>query len=277
MRAFVLSGDGAKSAYQAGILKKLEELEIKPDIILGSSSGAISSALYSVGGSYLLEKLWTHDINNILDVFGFNWDFFRKQGLFNTRPLRKRLEKIFSTFSTPTIDFQINRLEMESNFVRRHRYKAYDNISIDLLVEQIEGAVAIQGIVEPVNGFADAGARELVPVAQAIELGATEIYVILATPPYYIPYEIPKGFGAFAKIMADSIEFLINRNFVNDLLDIHRHNMCQPSKKIAVRIFGPKDRIGHTLSFNRGKQYFNMGYHSHYEFKPTDIFPSEFL
>jgi len=44
-----LGGGGAKGAAEVGVLKVLEEVGIKPDIIVGTSAGSIVGALYSAG------------------------------------------------------------------------------------------------------------------------------------------------------------------------------------------------------------------------------------
>jgi NTE family protein len=59
----VLTGGGAKGAYQVGALKYLAEIGFKPHIIAGSSIGALNSAILSADRPFPdavdhLEKLW---------------------------------------------------------------------------------------------------------------------------------------------------------------------------------------------------------------------------
>ena len=49
--ALVLGGGGAKGAAHVGVLKVIEEAGIHPDIIVGTSIGAIVGGLYSIGYS----------------------------------------------------------------------------------------------------------------------------------------------------------------------------------------------------------------------------------
>ena len=49
--ALVLGGGGAKGAAHVGVLKVLEEAGVHPDIIVGTSIGAIVGGLYSIGYS----------------------------------------------------------------------------------------------------------------------------------------------------------------------------------------------------------------------------------
>lgn len=49
--ALVLSGGGAKGLAQIGVLKALEEAGLRPDLIVGTSMGALIGTLYAVGYS----------------------------------------------------------------------------------------------------------------------------------------------------------------------------------------------------------------------------------
>lgn len=49
--ALVLSGGGSRGLSQIGVLKALEEAHVRPDLIVGSSMGAIIGSLYAAGYS----------------------------------------------------------------------------------------------------------------------------------------------------------------------------------------------------------------------------------
>ena len=57
-RALVLSGGGAKGAYQIGVYKALKRLNIKIDIITGTSIGSINGAALAAGDYFKLKKFW---------------------------------------------------------------------------------------------------------------------------------------------------------------------------------------------------------------------------
>ena len=59
MKALVLTGGGAKGAWQAGVMKALHERGERYDMIVGTSVGAINGAGYSFGGVDRLISLWT--------------------------------------------------------------------------------------------------------------------------------------------------------------------------------------------------------------------------
>lgn len=56
--ALVLSGGGARGAYEAGVIKALNELNVRCDIVTGVSIGSINAACYIQGNLDLLFKLW---------------------------------------------------------------------------------------------------------------------------------------------------------------------------------------------------------------------------
>jgi len=58
--ALVLSGGGAKGAAHVGVIRRMEELNIPVDIVLGTSMGGLVSGLFSMGyNSYEMEEILT--------------------------------------------------------------------------------------------------------------------------------------------------------------------------------------------------------------------------
>lgn len=58
--ALALGGGGAKGSYQLGVFKALNKLCITPDIITGTSIGALNGALLTQGEPHILEELWAN-------------------------------------------------------------------------------------------------------------------------------------------------------------------------------------------------------------------------
>ena len=56
--ALVLSGGGSRGAYEIGVWKALNELDIKIDMVFGTSVGSINGALITQGDLGLAERLW---------------------------------------------------------------------------------------------------------------------------------------------------------------------------------------------------------------------------
>jgi predicted acylesterase/phospholipase RssA len=56
--AFVLSGGGSKGSFEVGVLKKLYEKGIEPDILIGTSVGAINAAKLAEGQRDSMDELY---------------------------------------------------------------------------------------------------------------------------------------------------------------------------------------------------------------------------
>jgi len=56
--AILFQGGASRGAFQVGAMKYLEEIGVRPDIIIGSSIGVINACLYASGGIQRMEKFW---------------------------------------------------------------------------------------------------------------------------------------------------------------------------------------------------------------------------
>ena len=69
--AFVFSGGGNRGACQVGMLRALCERGIAPDLVIGSSIGAVNAAFFAgnptLEGTYLAAEMWRTVATN--DVF----------------------------------------------------------------------------------------------------------------------------------------------------------------------------------------------------------------
>lgn len=92
----VLSGGGVRGIAHLGVLKALEEHDIKPEVIAGASAGAIVGAFYAAG----------HSLEDILYFFKttsmFSWQnyTYRKPGILDT----DKFEPVFAAY-LPEDDF----------------------------------------------------------------------------------------------------------------------------------------------------------------------------
>ena len=68
-RAIVLSGGGAKGAYEMGVWKALRHLKISYDIVTGSSVGSLLGILMAQEDYYKAFKTWYYmDYKKVIDV-----------------------------------------------------------------------------------------------------------------------------------------------------------------------------------------------------------------
>ena len=100
--AFVLGGGGVLGAVEVGMLRALLEAGITPDLIVGTSIGALNGALLatepSLGVIERLEGLWraaasTREVYGDRPVTQMRRAFRSRTHVFSPQPLRERLEQ----------------------------------------------------------------------------------------------------------------------------------------------------------------------------------------
>ena len=101
MKALVLSGGGSKGSYQVGVWKALRELNIKFDIVTGTSVGALNGAMIvqndyrkavSIWKKINLKVLFGEDAiesTNNFEIYKMYSKHFLKYGGMNVRDLEK--------------------------------------------------------------------------------------------------------------------------------------------------------------------------------------------
>ena len=121
------SGGAARSYAQVGMLKALVEHGIEPQIISGTSMGAIVGALYAAGHSpEAIEKILVK--KSIVRLMKFSW---KKQGLMKLEKLKKELPKYipeddFSALDKPLYIGVSNLNEARKEFF--HSGTLYDKL-----------------------------------------------------------------------------------------------------------------------------------------------------
>ena len=60
IKALVLCGGGAKGGYHIGVWKALKEIGFTPNIITGTSVGALNGALLTIGEDKIAYNIWNN-------------------------------------------------------------------------------------------------------------------------------------------------------------------------------------------------------------------------
>ena len=181
--AFVLGGGGYLGANEVGMLRALLERRIVPDLVLGTSVGAINGAavarLPQPEAMDVLQSLWTSlDREGVfaasLLTQAANLARTRTHMHSNTR-LRSLLARwLPETFQELTVPFQCVAASVE-----RAAERWFDS---GALVPAILASSAVPGILPPVEidgeHYIDGGIVNSIPISRAVSLGATELYVL---------------------------------------------------------------------------------------------------
>lgn len=181
--AFVLGGGGLLGAHEVGMLRALAEAGIVPDLVVGTSIGAINGAFVAAdpaGSAGRLAELWRSEA--IRQAFSENlWGRavrLARSGthLHSIEPLRHMLTEMLpaSDFAELALPFHCVAASIERASARW--------FSAGPLVSAILASCAVPGLLPPVRvgdeHYFDGGLVDSIPVGRALALGATTVYVL---------------------------------------------------------------------------------------------------
>jgi NTE family protein len=183
--AFVLGGGGVLGAVQVGMLRALLGPGIKPDLIVGTSVGAVNGVLLAAdptpGVINRLAYLWSSP--EARDVYGDSLP--RRVGRFvrtgthlhSPEPLRELLARELGAerrFDELAVPFQCCAASIEQASERWFHQGP--------VVPAVIASASVPGLMPPAHvageHFIDGGIVNSIPLARAIELGAATIFVL---------------------------------------------------------------------------------------------------
>ncbi len=180
----MLGGGGVLGATQVGMLQALTDADIHPDLIVGTSVGAVNGAVFATDptgdGLQRLSRLWAalaHDGVFTGGLIGRARTLARSNGtyLHSAVPLRELLSaSLPEDFSDLTVRFECVAAHIETASARW--------FSAGPLTEAVLASCAVPGLLPPVRRpdghYLDGGLVDSIPVGRAVELGADTIYVL---------------------------------------------------------------------------------------------------
>ena len=221
--AFVLSGGASLGAIQVGMLRALYERGIRPDVIVGTSAGALN-------GAYIASRPQT---SATADGLARIWRELRRGQVFPVNPLTGLLgflgardHLVPESGLRRLIERHVECERLEEMPVPLH-VVAVDVVTgeeLRLSSGPVLGAVlasaAVPAVLPPVpwedRALMDGGVANNTPISHAVELGAERIYVLptghacaLAEPP-----------GGALAMALHAISLLTHRRLIDD---IERH------------------------------------------------------
>jgi NTE family protein len=187
LTAFVLSGGGSLGAVQVGMLRALLQAGIRPDLVVGSSIGALNGAFLAghldLDGVEAMEKFWfsvqRREVFRISPRDLVRGTMGSQNHLFSHLGLRSLITRA---------DLGFSRLEDAPFPVHVVATDLFSGEPVVLsqgdAVEALLASAAIPGIYSPVmidgRTLIDGGVVANVPVRQALELGAKRLFVLPA-------------------------------------------------------------------------------------------------
>lgn len=182
--AFVLGGGGHRGAYEVGMLKALVEHGVEPDLIVGTSIGAINGALFASSpnehGVAVLERAWRN--LEFRDLFpGSLWN--RARAAVQQRTYLHTNDHLRSWLTDRLEPTDIEDLAVSFQCVAARIEDASEHwFTSGALVDALLASSAVPGLLPPVvvDGmhYVDGGVVNSIPLSRALECGATAIFVL---------------------------------------------------------------------------------------------------
>ncbi|MFW5981932.1 MAG: patatin-like phospholipase family protein [Halanaerobiaceae bacterium] len=241
--SLVLSGGGAKGAYQIGVIKKFLENNTTFDLIIGSSIGAFNGALlaeFVLQGlncreiSYKLEDIWFNMVNILpLNWFGLLKNIFtpgRIPSIYDNKALKSLISKYIPgerRFS----DYKVSQLSLTGTNLSKKKLEIFDFNSttpvIDALLASMTYPVAFPPVKIINDFFIDGGVLSNAPLKEAILWGSRNVYMVFLQPLSIvegIPKESNSDCLSIFEVIEEFIELASNQLMYGDLKNVKRIN-----------------------------------------------------
>jgi NTE family protein len=181
--AFVLGGGGLLGAHEVGMLRALSEAGVRPDLVVGTSIGAINGAFVAadpLGGAGRLARMWQGEELRLAfseKLWGRAARLVRSgTHLHSFEPLGRLLADALPgpDFADLKLPFQCVAAGIESASARW--------FSSGPVVPAVMASCAVPGLLPPVEidgaHYFDGGLVDSIPVGRAVALGASTVYVL---------------------------------------------------------------------------------------------------
>ena len=287
MRALVISGGGSKGAFAGGVSEYLiKDLDTKYDIFVGTSTGSLLVPQLSIGNVGKVKQTYTNvrqndiystcpfitkhdkDGNRTTSINHFNTIkmFLKRKKTFGEHlALRKTIEKAISKEDFERIqNSQKHVVVTVSNLTtNKVEYKYAKDCEYHDFLDWLWASssfVPFMSIVQK-NGYeyADGGFGNYIPIEEAINLGATEIDVIVLSPRHeHVKKAQTKN--AF-DVLLRALLFMNYQLGRHDLMIGHLESIYNDDVKVNF-IFSPRILTDHSFIFDprEMKAWWHEGY-----------------
>lgn len=222
--AFVLAGGGSLGAVQAGMLKALTEAGVEPEVLVGTSVGALNGARLAGGA----DPVSVAEFQNV-------WRNVERGDVFPVRPLRGLSALLTGADAVFSADGLRRLLADHLRFQRLEEAPIpLAVVAADVLsgrevvlrsgdaVEAVLASTAIPGIFPPVSfgdvELIDGGFVNYTPISTAVDLGASVVYVL----PTGFPCTLTKRPRGALGLALHGVTNLLSQRLAHDIV-AYRH------------------------------------------------------
>lgn len=223
--AFVLSGGGNRGALEVGALLVLLEHEIQPQILVGTSVGAINAAFLATNptleGARSLERVWLEVSDKVFsqkDYISAVWRLVtRKSSLYDSNKLRDLLESYFPEGIRQFSDIKAVELYITAVDLQTGELRVFGKDRSESILDAVMASSALPIVFAPWKyegrQYVDGGVVSDLPLRVAVEAGATELYAI-DIGPLQLARRTPKG---VLRVAGQTIDAVISHQLANEL------------------------------------------------------------
>ena len=183
--AFVLGGGGVLGSVEVGMLRALLESGIVPDLVLGTSVGALNGAMVArqpdLGVIDRLTELWLEVVRG-RQVYGdrplrtVRRAVASGTHIYSARPLQQRLHDEFGDLRLEDLPVRFQVCAASIERAAEHWFTSGP------LVEAVVASAAVPGLLPPARvgdeHFLDGGIVNSIPLGRAVSLGADLVFVL---------------------------------------------------------------------------------------------------
>lgn len=299
-RALVLSGGGAKGAFQYGAMRYLADHEIQGElpahyfnIISGVSVGSLNGVMLAQNHFNELTQLWENITAK--DVYKGNLDIIRifwrlmahKLGVLSNTPLQELIKEniLLKAVDQTHCDFMFGTVSLDSGLyytLHAHDFNDEDQFrkgilassSMPVLWPPVNEIHNKEGI--PFRQLVDGGLRNVSPLGDVIDYNPDEVVIMNCNSLDFKPY--PNLAKNMIKVAARALtEITINQIFQQDIREfLHINDIISQLpdgvkvkktdgtfyKKYKSILIQPSHDLGDALDFSRYKidSYIREGY-----------------
>jgi len=286
--AIVMSGGGAKGAFQVGVLDALINIHgVKPAIVVGTSTGAIQALGVAQNDVTGLLNVWKNLKSND-DIYheraGLLSAFLGQKAIYDASPLYKLLKDFANPakLTASGIELRLGVVSLQSG-----EFRTIDQ-SLPNIHDWVYASCAMPVYFDPLETsdkqqWVDGGVRDVTPLGSALELNPSGVLVIRASPVSKPAKKkkfgglIPIGLRTVGLLQSEvSRNDLANTSLINDMLAARDQmfklmeaagiSATQASKLVLpldkqlsnyrfaqVRVIEPEEEFSDTLEFNPAK------------------------
>jgi len=182
--AVVLGGGGVLGAVQAGMLRALVEFGVEPDLVVGTSVGALNGAVFAAAPrdevAHRLEGLWLSSEAQSLFAAGTvgRLRTLARSGVaaHSAEPLRRVASSVLGARRIEDLPVRFTCCAANIEDASEHWFEDGS------LVDAVLASAAVPGLLPPalVEGrhYLDGGLVNSIPLGRAVELGADRVFVL---------------------------------------------------------------------------------------------------